>query len=342
MKRFFQYLVQEIPVPERGQRMLDLDAARGVGIILVVIGHIIGKGFIPKGNDWFEELMDMIYQFHMPFFMVLCGITFTLSLPLFASWGGVFMYSFRRIKPLMVSWAALGLIVLIGKKLAAEFVRVGNPPGDFWSSAGMLVLYPKENAVRFLWFIYVLSIYLLLVPVLFHKFGRRPILLLIAAVILACFNWPAMFGLNECVQYLPFFVLGIVMWVHRPLWNPVGPWLFWPSVVVFIALLAYSNLEPIPRWVTGVLSVLPLLGLAQRMPMKVKLILCYVGQRSLCIYLFNVLVIGLVRSVGLLVLPWDGIFFLVYFPVLTVAGVTVPLVIKAVCQRWLPPVAKYM
>jgi len=53
-------------------------------------------------------------------------------------------------------------------------------------------------------------------------------------------------------------------------------------------------------------------------------------------------VIGFVRSLGLLVLPWDGIYFLIFFPVLTVAGVTVPLVIKAVCQRWLPRVSKYM
>jgi len=88
-----------------------------------------------------------------------------------------------------------------------------------------------------LWFIYVLSIYLLLVPALFYQFGRRPILLLIASVILACFEWPGTFGLHACVEYLPFFVLGIILWLHRPLWSPVRGWLFWPSTIIFIALL---------------------------------------------------------------------------------------------------------
>ncbi len=53
-----------------------LDAARGAGIILVVLGHVIGGlrdgGLLPVGG-LFDRLFFMIYTFHMPVFFWLAG-----------------------------------------------------------------------------------------------------------------------------------------------------------------------------------------------------------------------------------------------------------------------------
>lgn len=53
-----------------------LDAARGAGIILVVLGHVIGGlrdgGLLPAGG-FFDRLFFMIYTFHMPVFFWLAG-----------------------------------------------------------------------------------------------------------------------------------------------------------------------------------------------------------------------------------------------------------------------------
>ncbi len=58
-------------------RIRWLDAARGLGIILVVIGHALG-GLIdsPKGagNDDFRAAFFAIYSFHMPLFFLLSGL----------------------------------------------------------------------------------------------------------------------------------------------------------------------------------------------------------------------------------------------------------------------------
>jgi fucose 4-O-acetylase-like acetyltransferase len=342
LKQIHRVFFQEIPVTDRSSRLLDIDAARGVAIVLVVIGHIISEGEVPAGNNWFVVVMDMIYQFHMPFFMVLCGITFALSLPVFHSLGEIRAYSLKRVKPLMVPFVVLGLLVVVGKKVAMQFLDVSNPPGTFASSVMTLLFDPTESAVRFLWFIYVLSIYLVLVPLLFHGLGRRPVLLLAVGVALQFFNWPEELAIRAAVEYLPFFALGMVLWIYRPFWAPVGRWVFWLGAIVFVGLLVLSNYHPVSRWLTGAGSILPLIGLVQRIPTRLQSFVSYLGQNSLSIYLFNVIVMGLVKGVLFLVLSWNGVNFLIYFPLLIISGVGVPLAIKAASLKWLPRVAKFI
>jgi fucose 4-O-acetylase-like acetyltransferase len=335
-------LFQEIPVAGRPARLPEIDAARGLAIVLVVIGHIISQGSVPAGNNWFVVLMNMIYQFHMPFFMVLCGITFALSLPAFRSFGELRAYSLKRVIPLMVPFVVLGLLVVVGKKVAMNFLDVSNPPGTFASSVLTLLFDPTESAVRFLWFIYVLAMYLVLVPPFFYAIGRRPVVLLVFGVLLQFFGWPEELAIQRAIEYLPFFALGMVLWIYRPQWTPVGRWVFWAGMIAFVGLLALSNYHPVPRWLTGVSSILPLMGLIQRIHGKLQRFLSYLGQRSLSIYLFNVIVMGFVKGVLFFVLLWDGVNFLLYFPLLTAAGVGIPLAVKAAGEKWLPRVAKFI
>ena len=342
LKQARNFLFQEIPPPKRAARLLDLDAARGFAIILVVIGHIISKGSVPEGNNWFFILFKMIYQFHMPFFMVLSGLTFALSLPLFRAPAEIRAYSFKRVMPLIIPFAVLGLLILVGKQVALHFVNVSNPPGTFISGVTTLLLIPTESVARFLWFIYVLSIYLVLVPYIFYFLGRKPVLLLAAGVVLQFFNWTEVLAIQDAVSYLPFFAMGMVLWNYRSSWAPMSPWLLWPGAAVFISLLVMSNYYEVPKWLAGASSILPLLGLAHLIPTAIQRFLAYLGQNSLTIYLFNVIVLGLVKELGSWLLSWDGINFLLYFPLLTAAGVGVPLVIKSASLKWFPKASKFI
>lgn len=326
----------------RPPRLLELDAARGLAIVLVVIGHIISKGEVPADNNWFLMVMNMIYQFHMPFFMVLTGISFALSVPAFASWAEVGSYSLRRVKPLLVPFMVIGLVVVIGKDIAANFLDVSNPPGSFGSSVLKLLYDPNESAARFLWLIYVLAIYLIVIPPLFYLFGRRAMLLLVIGAGLQFFHWPETFALRALAEHLPFFALGMVLWIYRPLWTPIPLWLWSLSSILFGWLLYWSNYHTVPRWLTGACSVLPLIGLSQRIPAGLQSFWGYLGRNSLSIYLFNVPVMGLVKGVMFLVVDWNGYNFLFYFPILVAAGMGIPLAIKAACTKWLPPVSKFI
>ena len=342
LKRITQFFFQEIPVGLRLPRLVELDAARGIAIVLVVIGHIISKGETPGGNSWFLSLTDMIYQFHMPLFMALTGISFALSLPLFKSWNEVGAYFLRRVKPLIVPFIVMGIVILGGKQIVAQFLDISNPPDSFGSGLLKLLIDPTESAARFLWFIYVLAIYLMVIPPLFHLIGRRAVLLLAVGIALDFFSWPEKYALRSLTEYLPFFALGMVLWIYRTIWMPVANWLFWANTIIFVGLLAYSNQHGVARWVTGACSILPILGLIQRLPSRYQSFWAYLGRNSLTIYLFSEIAMGCLKGALFLLITWDGPNFLFYFPLLVLAGVGVPLAIKAASVKWLPPVSKFI
>lgn len=114
-------------------RLLTVDVARGVGILLVVLGH----------NTVFREssreLYEAIYLFHMPLFFFLSGVTFRLTSP-----GDTVK---KRARALLVPYFAMGAIAVV---LAAQ-------SGDVDAVLGELrgVLYGTGHTIRFvpLWFL---------------------------------------------------------------------------------------------------------------------------------------------------------------------------------------------
>ena len=62
-------------------RNIAIDIAKGIGIILVVWGHVIqvsaGEG---NFDYWGNSIFEIIYSFHMPLFIFLSGFTASYSL----------------------------------------------------------------------------------------------------------------------------------------------------------------------------------------------------------------------------------------------------------------------
>jgi fucose 4-O-acetylase-like acetyltransferase len=335
-------LLREIPYDKPKTRLLDVDAARGLAIFLVVVGHVVGGSELPAGNEWSAQLKDTIYLFHMPLFMVLTGITFALSLPRFQAWSAVARFSLQRVERLFIPYVVCGLLVLAGKWAASQFLHVDNMPKGSTEDLFRLLLLPSSSVARFLWFIYVLSIYLLLVPALFQIFGRRPMLLLIVGVALQFGVWPKLFMLDRVVEYLPFFALGMLLWIYRGAWAQITPGLLSSSSALFAALLAMSFWLELPKWLVGVASVPAVLGWMQNLPAAPLGWLVVLGRASLAIYLLNTIAIGLTKGVMLKLLPWDGVNFLLYFPLLTLAGIAAPILVLQLTMRYFPRGARYL
>ncbi|MGT2485815.1 acyltransferase family protein [Methylobacterium oryzae CBMB20] len=63
--------------PMAPSRDLQLDAARGLAVLLVLLGHLLQPVFYgPSGLEPGPALAvwRVIYAFHMPFFFLLCGM----------------------------------------------------------------------------------------------------------------------------------------------------------------------------------------------------------------------------------------------------------------------------
>ena len=55
------------------ERLHDVDTAKGLAILLVVVGHI-SLSDPPQNAEWYIISKYLIYKFHMPFFMYLSGV----------------------------------------------------------------------------------------------------------------------------------------------------------------------------------------------------------------------------------------------------------------------------
>ncbi|MEJ0039307.1 MAG: acyltransferase family protein [Gammaproteobacteria bacterium] len=117
----------------RDSRLLTIDVARGVGILLVVLGH----------NAVFREtshsLYEAIYLFHMPLFFFLSGVTFSLTSP-----GDTLR---KRARALLVPYFTMGAVAVL---LTAQSGDMGNVLGELRG-----VLYGTGHTIRFvpLWFL---------------------------------------------------------------------------------------------------------------------------------------------------------------------------------------------
>jgi len=54
------------------RRLISIDIAKAICIILVVIGH-----YVPENSPiWYMTMRDVIYSFHMPLFMFVSGYVY--------------------------------------------------------------------------------------------------------------------------------------------------------------------------------------------------------------------------------------------------------------------------
>ena len=59
------------------KRLDFIDFAKGLGIILVVSGHLIGEAKMEFAGS--QAFRMFLYQFHMPLFFMISGVTLELS-----------------------------------------------------------------------------------------------------------------------------------------------------------------------------------------------------------------------------------------------------------------------
>jgi fucose 4-O-acetylase-like acetyltransferase len=94
-----------------------IDAARGVAMVLVVVGHVVGGGLGGKG--W---VASAIFLFHMPLFFVLSGLV-ARPVPAMA-------LALRRFRSLMVPYAAWLVLLQVAVHLSDALAGTDLSPGD--------------------------------------------------------------------------------------------------------------------------------------------------------------------------------------------------------------------
>lgn len=309
-----------------GRRVAWLDCARGIGIMLVVAGHVergLWAAGLARGRvwPWFDYT---IYTFHMPLFFLLAGV----HVPRGLARGKVV---FLRNKLLGVAypyllWSLLQGSVLVacssltnGTARASDLLRIGwQPMSQFW-------------------FLYVLFGCHLLALLL----GMKPRLsLALAALGLAAGHLlplPAM--LQKLLLSFPYFAAGFVWSEH---WlRPTAPARARRHLLIgvfgFIPAVALSaqpgDWDPDSLWAlpASVLGLAALINAAHLLRGRTLGFCASLGRASMTIYVLHILAAAGLR-IGLRKLGVPAAASL-YFTLCTCVGVALPWLIHHWLER---------
>lgn len=176
------------------ERLPWLDTAKGLGILLVVLGHM-ERGLVSAGilTDPYWTTFDFtLYTFHMPLFMLLSGFNVPGSLN-----RGRDRFVRSKIVTVLYPYFIWSVIQKSALILLSSYTNSGTSSPNFLS-----ILYQPEPPF---WFLYALFFYLLVSTVLSVR------TMLILAVLL--FPLGEFFPRNDFAHQLPhfflFFALGV-------------------------------------------------------------------------------------------------------------------------------------
>ena len=321
------------------ERRLDLDRAKGIAILLVVLGHIVAAA-PPPGAEWWDGPRYALYRFHMPFFLYLSGYVAWLSGGLTFPVTQTLRHAERRARRLLLPFFLLGLIVLVGKLVAQDLVHVDNRAAGLLPGLRDLVLTTEDSPATFIWFLLVLFLCSVLAPPAWRVAGTPG--LLIAGLALMAMEPPAIAYLDRFARHALFFAVGVAVAQHQARLMP----LFTAWLPGWWAIFAASLAAALAGWLPGDWSLL-LCGLAAipalhglvRAPALARqgwpLVL---GRYTMAIYLFNVIAIGVVKAALIqLGVPWTAEGFWVHAPALALAGIALPILFKRLVLSHAPP-----
>lgn len=285
---------------KQNNRISWIDTARGMGIILVVIGHV-GRGLtgagMASGAAW-EWLDYSLYTFHMPLFFFLAGLNFPQTM-----WKGRERFLRGKLRMLAYPyflWSIIQGCVLIamssatnGKVGLSDLLHIGwKPMGQFW------------------------FLYVLMVCQIVAAFGAEEIFPLAVGFLLAGYIIPILGVIGMTLHYFPFFACGCMLAGQICEEKPVKAWVGW---FYFAALcgailisglcdsMNYKSAMTIPAAMFGIMLVV---WLGQKFQDSRGL--AYLGRVSMTIYILHIMAasgarialkrIGLVDPLVLLVL----------------------------------------
>lgn len=279
--------------PADRPRLAWLDAAKGIGIILVVYGHQLRAQAMVVRVDpwWFATVQDqIIYAFHMPLFFLLSGLTVEKSLRAMTAW----QFGQSRVISLLYPYLLWSAISVVLASLASGYVNHAVSISDIWT----LFLKPVYQY----WFLYVLLICQLIVFLVSVR------TILVAAIGTCCLFFPFYTGnivFTEIIIFFPFFALGIllssvVLNADRGFSTFTLFGLAILSIIVFLVIFFFRSTAEAPMrlvdFALGVCGIIAVLAFCLTIAVRSRL-LVMLGAASMTIFVLHTIVQTMIRTV---------------------------------------------
>nr|WP_321231919.1 acyltransferase family protein [uncultured Psychroserpens sp.] len=268
------------------KRLIDIDVAIGISIVLVVYGHLFLDETLPF---WYIKSREMIYQFHMPLFMFFSGFLMSYTYKKVNSIEEYKSYILKKASKFLPAYLVFSLIFL-----GFEFVS-----GDYSSQKLKLdfidiLVYPSKAPAGFLWYIYVLFQFYLIFPLLEKMVSKNVFIIITIAVIIQFLNVTGLFNLDLFSFYLLFVVLGIISTRFLDVYYKFIRNFGLVSIICFVVLMSFYGRYEIPKLVYGLFSIPVVHYISLKLSnFKITEYLSNLGKHSYHIYLMNTLIIGI-------------------------------------------------
>jgi fucose 4-O-acetylase-like acetyltransferase len=306
--------------------------AKGLGIILVVFGHVErASAFLasPRQAGILAALDTAIYQFHMPLFFFLSGLFVVRSARRPAS--EFLMQKARTILYPYVVWS------LLQAAMASLAPHAASNPVHFWDVAKQLPWHPYAQ----FWFLYVLFM-CMAAFLLLHKLGFSSLAITVIALnFYAMGPWITMPNWGMLFQFraeFGYFTLGAVVapLVLEGIKRYPSGWL-WAAAISQYALVLWSAVaKPGPAAVTditllGGAGILATISLAQALTRLAGTAwIGFLGEKSLIIYVSHI-VFGAMARTALLKIHVSNV--LVHLATAFIAGLVLPVLLDWAARR---------
>lgn len=214
-------------------RLKEFDLAKGIGIILVVLGHF----FPESAPSWYAHMRQVIYSFHMPLFLFVSGFVYMHTrrdVPY-----GVFLL--KKAKRIALPYFLVSFLFIAIKLVPqALSIYVKNP---VTLASFLKVFYYPEAAISF-WYLWVLWWFYMIIPLLRTKSSR--LLMAVAAIILSWIplDLPDVFSLPKLHEMFRYLMIGVVAYDWKE-------YMGWVKKVPTIAVVAIFCVLVFMRFIVG-------------------------------------------------------------------------------------------
>lgn len=282
------------------------DAAKGLGILLVLYGHI---SFVP------DRMADFIYAFHMPLFMVLSGYFWKFRAE--QKWIAVVAKEAKSlVLPFILFWLATWIFWLAKSFALHREILWWRPVVGLVYGVDGLPHWLESNAV--LWFFPFLFSLRVSYDAWMRIQGKSRWWIFGLAVVAAGFwlsqiRWRLPWSMDYALYAWPWFLFG--QFLKSKSFGERRTWEFsFIGLALLVVLGVLSAFDFVPRMVWNGGTLLPawfylptalcgIMGvLFLRFPQKVTEILAYIGRRTLWIFAMHLAFYSVISAVWTVVM----------------------------------------
>lgn len=283
---------------KKSNRLLHVDAIRGVTMLLVVYNHIV-TFCLP--SPCLTEINSILLLFRMPLFFFISGY---------------FAYNADYTKDLLV------------KRSINRVVKQFYPTLILWLlccfifESAPIYDWPFDNWKNGYWFTFVpVEIFFIVAPLLclffYCRLSRKIQSISLTALCLIFVllhhhyslsggwaKWNSLFCLWHLLCYIPFFILGMIVKLHNELFHKLfrKKWLLFLSTMCFICCIQYPN-TPFYRPLSAISAIFTIYSLffwlyntGNRIVNKIFSSMAIIGCSTLEIYLIHYFIVYSVRE----------------------------------------------